>query len=860
MTPAERDLLTRTVLGEAGGEPDDGKAAVAAVAINRLLSGKFGKSMADVVLQPNAFEAWSHPHKLMAYAPNDPAYSDAANAVAMAEAGYDPTGGATMFLNPELQTQMGRKQPKWAAGEGQRIGRHVFYGKTTKVADNSDDPFAAAFQGSTTAPSPQEAGQPAPATDDPFSAAFGGTPKGSPTRSDASPATSIAASASPPASGVLGGLERLGEGALRGVMDVGDTVTEGAVNAASGLTGLAAQAGLVSPDTEDMMSKFADDYALGKDNLRKKYDEAYPPSPPLLGFIPTDLASAGRVGGQIAATAPVLGPLGKGLMSGAAHLLENPLARAAAVGAGLGAGSAALTSKSNDAPVRQQIAMGGLLGAGVGAAAPVVVAAGRGAFNKLAGAASKLSSSALDSITNILKEIGLTPQAARNQLAKLGPDATLADLDPALRTEAATLAGRGGKVTSSMKGTFEERVKAGANRTADAVDNILGPKPDLTKELDDVVRSAQDAAGPDYDKAKASGQALDPQPVIDQIDKMLSTAVGSRAKALNEFRGYLHDPAGEPKLDIQALHDARQEMDDQIEKAANRANASDTSAGRNAVRQLRKIRGSLDQLLKTNPDMAAGDAKFATGMRIKDAVQTGTDIFKNGTRLEDIERMVKGAPPEIVRALQLGARVAIGDALDNSARGELTAAQMMFAKKSANREKLKRLFPGQADEVLDMVQADAAKRATENAVTRASATAELTAGHKRYQVQPRKDSFASDMAYGAAGFMAGDPSAGIGTALLHRYGLRAADAWAGRQVNKLATESARALSASGNELDIVLDQLTRHASRAKSTGRRVGNSLVNAGSKALPLAVTQGKREPLRLTIYGNDRGRDEPK
>jgi spore germination cell wall hydrolase CwlJ-like protein len=58
LDPVSRDLLIRTVIGEAGAEPDEGKAAVAGVVLNRLRSGDYGDSVAKVVLAKNQFEPW----------------------------------------------------------------------------------------------------------------------------------------------------------------------------------------------------------------------------------------------------------------------------------------------------------------------------------------------------------------------------------------------------------------------------------------------------------------------------------------------------------------------------------------------------------------------------------------------------------------------------------------------------------------------------------------------------------------------------------------------------------------------------------------------------------------------------------
>jgi hypothetical protein len=126
VAPQDRDALIQMVAGEAGGEPTEGMAGVAHVALNRLSQGFRGaKSLTDVVNSPHQFEAISR-----GVQPSPAALQKAAQVVDAVLAGQipDPTGGAINYLNPELQAQLGRPQPVWAPGDGQRIGRHVFYG------------------------------------------------------------------------------------------------------------------------------------------------------------------------------------------------------------------------------------------------------------------------------------------------------------------------------------------------------------------------------------------------------------------------------------------------------------------------------------------------------------------------------------------------------------------------------------------------------------------------------------------------------------------------------------------------------------------------------------------------------------
>jgi hypothetical protein len=142
LDPMHRDLLIRTVLGEAGAEPDDGQSAVAAVIKNRVGSGRFGGDIPGVILAKNQFEPWSTREgraTMMAHKPDSPAYQRAAANVdrVFGDEGFDPTGGATYFFAPKLQADQGRAMPSFAKGEPTVIGRHNFYGGTPPVTDVS---------------------------------------------------------------------------------------------------------------------------------------------------------------------------------------------------------------------------------------------------------------------------------------------------------------------------------------------------------------------------------------------------------------------------------------------------------------------------------------------------------------------------------------------------------------------------------------------------------------------------------------------------------------------------------------------------------------------------------------------------
>ena len=129
--PEERDYLIRTLAFEAPDEPDEGKAAVIHVILNRMRSQRWGDNVKDVVLHRWQFEPWmTRRMEMERLSPTDPRYRDAARIADAVLAGQlpDPTEGATHFLNPSVvRKRRGGSLPAWARGEGQEIGRHTFY-------------------------------------------------------------------------------------------------------------------------------------------------------------------------------------------------------------------------------------------------------------------------------------------------------------------------------------------------------------------------------------------------------------------------------------------------------------------------------------------------------------------------------------------------------------------------------------------------------------------------------------------------------------------------------------------------------------------------------------------------------------
>lgn len=128
MTPAQRDLYIRTIIGEAGGEGRLGQEAVAHVINNRLRSGRWGDNLNSVILSPKQFSLWNEGDPAGVMARNVPADSPRYQSIGQIVDGVfggqiaDPTRGALNYYNPRAAS------PDWGPGMTgvMDIGNHRF--------------------------------------------------------------------------------------------------------------------------------------------------------------------------------------------------------------------------------------------------------------------------------------------------------------------------------------------------------------------------------------------------------------------------------------------------------------------------------------------------------------------------------------------------------------------------------------------------------------------------------------------------------------------------------------------------------------------------------------------------------------
>jgi N-acetylmuramoyl-L-alanine amidase len=131
--PDDADIMARTIMGEARGEPEQGKIAVGWVILNRAKSGKWfggGGDIFAVCRKPYQFSCWNPGDPNLSVITRartgDPVFDQCLAAAQKVLNGSiaDPTGGATHYFANYISTPAWAKSP---ANLTVQIGVHKFY-------------------------------------------------------------------------------------------------------------------------------------------------------------------------------------------------------------------------------------------------------------------------------------------------------------------------------------------------------------------------------------------------------------------------------------------------------------------------------------------------------------------------------------------------------------------------------------------------------------------------------------------------------------------------------------------------------------------------------------------------------------
>jgi N-acetylmuramoyl-L-alanine amidase len=110
------ELMAKMVYAESRGEPFEGQVAVASVILNRVKDSRFPNTVSGVIYQPGAFTPVQNGQ--LYQTPN----ATACKAVDNALKGWDASGGAIYFFNPNTATSSWI----WSRQIVKKIGKHYF--------------------------------------------------------------------------------------------------------------------------------------------------------------------------------------------------------------------------------------------------------------------------------------------------------------------------------------------------------------------------------------------------------------------------------------------------------------------------------------------------------------------------------------------------------------------------------------------------------------------------------------------------------------------------------------------------------------------------------------------------------------
>lgn len=482
----------------------------------------------------------------------------------------------------------------------------------------------------------------------------------------------------------------------------------------------------------------------------------------------------GNLGGEIVATAPVLGAAGKlvagGLSGAGAALGDTALgnmlvaggrlasgtvggsglpgalgktASLAVRGAGVGAGFNALTggnplSGAKWGAIGAPLAVGGMKLAGA-----IATPAARIVGNTVAELSPQWAThTAISRVGNALTLDNVTPSQVAQRMREMGPEATPADAVASLtggvnvRNMAEVAANSPGVGASQANDVLRSRAEGAQQRVNDAIKTATGAQGNVYADADALMQQRSTAAKPLYDKALA--QTLEPTPRLMQFmtspvfqAAMKDGAQIARIDALKN--GEAFDPAqyavqtaadGSPQaVSMTAANAAKIGLDNMIEKSIDPATRRADATGRALVGLRNEFVNYLDS---ANPDYAAARAAWSGPSSSLDALALGRKALTSDAEVTSAN--VAGMTPSDKQFFLSGVTRALQDKI-NAAQDGADVTRKIFGN-SLIRSRIKAAFddPEAFNAFEQQMRNEAVFAANKNAILAGSPTARRMAG------------------------------------------------------------------------------------------------------------------------------------
>lgn len=864
LTKEERDLLIRTVIGEADNQPELGKAAVANVVLNRLNAGGYGDDVKGVLFKPKQFEPWgTRAKELMSYSPDSPAYSAASAAVDKVLSGNyeDPTKGATHFANVSTVKDRGNTNALgWINNMSNvtQIGAHTFgnadAGRGKVAKKKEEDDYSDLIKEFGAAPSP------APGDKD-FALTIGG-PKAATTKGEDDYSDLIKEfGAAPPVEAETKPTEAKKSDNPVGVNDVGRAIASGIpivgalLNKANAATNAAlAPVGnqFFAPNDQLKGDTFKERYANSlaqQEAMDKGFAEAHPKTNMALNVL-----------GGAASTLPVAATAtGARLLGVAGETLARRAAASAISGGAINAADTALKTGGDVDATLKAGGVGAAFGGLLPVAASAIGAAGRGVLNAAQPVESRVANRLMDA-RGLLGGQGAADADAR-MLAN--PRLTAMDVNPNATALAQGLAVQPeGTARNVLAGAVNQRATSSKQAAQGVFDSTLGPAPDVPLLLDTMKQTARQNAAQGFGTALNGAKPVNVTPVVEAIDKTIKPGVFSNTtniplgpveQELTRVRSLITD--GQNQLtDPKKLHEIQSNLGREARENMSSPNPADRRLGRAQENIRQTLIDQIDQA--ASGKFRPAQAKYADDMAVQEAFDKGTTILQGGKNLENRPdawaKWYNSASKEEKESVKLGARTAIdnylGQARGAAARGEAVTGTEF------NIEKLRTVFGNrEANRLRNLIRDEGDIARTNALVTGNSQTASRQA--MAGSVAPREVTpvGASDLTsipgLGALGYVAGGLSGALptmavaGAARLVKRGVEAVGRRNDIRANDLL---ANVLSAPGQQ-GVAMQNALLQGQAARNSITGVAPTIPLRGVALPPQLVDDGRARANRL-------------
>ena len=412
---------------------------------------------------------------------------------------------------------------------------------------------------------------------------------------------------------------------------------------------------------------FGETYDKASQNFQDNY-EAYGERNPVTSTV-AEIAGAAvamALAAPVSLTTRVAGPVAKGLVAageGAAaggiygFASGNGPVEERMSDAAFGAGAGAIGGAAAPAIGRVAGRVAAPITQAIKARMPQVAGAGRGAVSRVAGA---------------MGDDGLTDTAAlaarRNEL---GPNANLYNAGENLRTQAETLVQRPGPQMRDITSAARRQTGGSADRIITALDGALGKADDMTKAFDDAIATRKSTANQLYGAAFRDKRPVDVTNVVSEIDKTIAPGVSSLANpksglrddsisaVLGRVRSYFAN-AGNQRVDLQALHNIKMDLDDMIGSARRSGENAKSSALMGVQRELLKSMDAANTTYRTARQQFAGD------IAVENAMRDGQEVFSRTMRADELRKLYAGMSQAERLAFKKGARDQIASMMNNA--------------------------------------------------------------------------------------------------------------------------------------------------------------------------------------------------